>query len=199
VTRQQLMLAYGALVAVSFFWGTTYAGIRMALEMFAPVQLMAFRFLLSGILMLSLAWMQGAVFPKGRELWLTALYGLIALGIGNFCLTYAETFVPSGLASIIIATSPFWMVGLEALVPGGAKLHAPTVAGMIVGLLGSGCCFSKTVRDSRSHPGSLPGSSSCRSAASPGASVRSSSGGCRPRCIPPYPAPCNSWPWVWCR
>lgn len=134
--RRTQLTAYLSLVAVCIFWGTTYAGIRMALESFPPYTLMALRFLLSGGILLAIFAARGAVLPRGRELALTALNGVISLGVGNACLTIAETWVPTGVASILVATSPFWIVGLEALIPGGVPLHLPTVFGMIVGLGG---------------------------------------------------------------
>src|SRR5262249_32094391 len=75
--------------------------------------------------------------PAGRELLLTAVFGVILIGFGNGCLAYAELIIPSGLAALFITTSPFWMVGVEALVPGGDRLHLPTIAGMLVGLSGT--------------------------------------------------------------
>ena len=49
--------------------------------------------------------------------------GLLTLGVGNTCLSFAELLVPSGIAALLVTTAPFWMVGLEALLPGGAPLH----------------------------------------------------------------------------
>jgi len=129
--------AYLALAAVCLFWGTTYLGIRMALESFAPMQLVAIRYVASGSILLAAARARGAHLPSGRELWFTALYGVIILGIGNGCLSFAEKIIPSGLAALFITTSPFWMIGFEALLPGGERLHGPTIAGMLVGLLGT--------------------------------------------------------------
>ncbi len=127
-----------ALGAVCFFWGTTYLAIRVALEMMPATMLVAVRYLISGGILLAGAAFTGAKIPRGRELWLTAAFGLVMLGIGNGCLAYAEQWIPSGMAALFVTTSPFWMVGFEALVPGGAKPHLPTVAGMIVGFLGVG-------------------------------------------------------------
>jgi drug/metabolite transporter (DMT)-like permease len=62
---------------------------------------------------------------------------VLTLGIGNTALVYAETLIPSGLAGLIVTISPFWMVGVEALLPGGERLHLPTIGGMIVGLAGA--------------------------------------------------------------
>ena len=105
-----------------FFWGTTYLGIRMALETFRPVTLLCLRFLLSGSVMMVGAVLAGANLPSGRELWETAGYGVIVLGIGNGALVFAEQWVPSGLASLFVTTAPFWLVGVEALAATGASL-----------------------------------------------------------------------------
>ena len=125
------------MVAVYFFWGTTYLGIRMALEVFPPLVLIASRFLLSGAILLIAARVVGAHLPRGRELWMTALYGLILIGGGNGALVYAEQWIPSGLAALFITTGPFWMVGIEHLLPGGERLHVPTLAGIAVGFAGA--------------------------------------------------------------
>jgi drug/metabolite transporter (DMT)-like permease len=123
-------------VCVCFFWGTTYAGIRMALESFTPTTLVCFRYLTSGLVMLIVAAAAGWHIPRGRELWVTAGLGVVTLGIGNGCLAFAEQWVPSGLAALFVTTSPFWLVGTEALAPRGEPLHAPTVRGMLVGITG---------------------------------------------------------------
>jgi drug/metabolite transporter (DMT)-like permease len=128
--------AYLALAAVCIFWGTTYLGIRIALEDLPPLTLVAARFLLSGGLMLIGMKLTGAQMPRGRELWETAGFGLLTLGVGNTCLSFAELLVPSGIAALLVTTAPFWMVGLEALLPGGEALHLPTILAMLVGCAG---------------------------------------------------------------
>ncbi|MEJ5368036.1 MAG: EamA family transporter [Bryobacteraceae bacterium] len=135
--RHPQFWAYAALISVCFFWGTTYLGIRMALEMWPPMTLVAVRFLLSGGILLAGALLLKAGLPRGRELALTALYGVVILGAGNGALVLAETWIPSGMAALIITVSPFWMVGLNALLPPREPLHAPTLAGMAVGLAGA--------------------------------------------------------------
>lgn len=125
-----------ALLAVYFFWGTTYLGIRMALESFPPLLLVGGRFLASGAILLLSAKLAGAQLPSGRELYLTALYGVILLGGGNGALVFAETFIPSGTAALFITTGPFWLVGMEAALPGGERLHLPTMMGILVGFAG---------------------------------------------------------------
>lgn len=129
--------AYLALASVCFFWGTSYLGIRMALEGFAPTVLVAARFFLSGSIILVFLLWRGYALPKRDELWKTALTGIITIGGGNGALTFAELMIPSGLAAIFVTLAPFWFVGIDALLPGGAKLHKPTLLGMAIGLVGA--------------------------------------------------------------
>ena len=133
---------YLALVAVCFFWGTTYLGIRMSLESFPPLILLTARYLLSGSILLLFAKARGLYLPRGRELAAACFSGFLTLGIGNGALVFSEVLIPSGIAGLIISISPFWMVGVEALLPGGERLHAPTIAGMAVGLAGAALLFT---------------------------------------------------------
>ena len=129
--------AYAALVSVCFFWGTTYLSIRMALESIEPMTLVAARFILSGGILLIACRLMGAELPRGRELAQNAFNGVAILGVGNGCLVLAETWIPSGLAALIITVSPFWMVGLNAVMPPRERLHGPTLFGMAIGLAGA--------------------------------------------------------------
>ena len=129
--------AYLALFAVCIFWGTTSLGIRMALETFPPAMLVCIRYLLSGAILILISWVRKAHIPRGKELLGTMLFGVITIGIGNGCLAWAELQIPSGAAALFVTLSPFWMVGMEALVPGGARLHGPTIFGMLIGVAGT--------------------------------------------------------------
>ncbi|HUI78587.1 MAG TPA: EamA family transporter [Bryobacteraceae bacterium] len=140
--RHPLFKPYLALAAVCFFWGTTYLGIRMSLEAFPPLVLVSARFLLSGGVLIGFAAARGLYLPRGRELVSNCVSGLLLLAIGNSCLVFAEVLIPSGIASLITTISPFWLVGVEALLPGGARLHLPTIGGMTVGLLGASLLFT---------------------------------------------------------
>ena len=141
MARHPLFKPYLALIAVCFFWGTTYLGIRMSLESFPPLELVCVRYLLSGSILLLFAKARGIYLPRGRELAAACFSGFLTLGIGNGALVFSEVLIPSGIAGLIITISPFWMVGVEALLPGGERLHAPTIGGMAVGLLGAALLF----------------------------------------------------------
>ena len=137
MARPTQFAAYLALAAVCFFWGTTYLAIRMSVESLPPQNLVAIRYMFSGTALLAIAKFSRASLPTGKELLYTSLCGLLIIGIGNGSLCFAELWVPSGLASLYLTTSPFWMIGVEALVPGGQRLHGPTIAGMLVGFAGT--------------------------------------------------------------
>jgi drug/metabolite transporter (DMT)-like permease len=144
--RHSHFSAHLALAAVCFFWGTTYLGIRMSLESFPPLLLVCARYVISGSLMLAAIAARGGELPRGRELRAACLSGVLVLGIGNGALVFAEQWVPSGLACLMITISPFWMVGAEALLPGGEPLHLPTILGMLVGLGGAALLFAPDMR-----------------------------------------------------
>ena len=137
MARHPSFWPYFALSAICFFWGTTYLAIRMSLEAFPPLVLVSTRFLLSGSILLSFAAARGLYIPRGRELVSNSISGLLLLGVGNTCLVFTELIIPSGMAGLITTISPFWLVGVEALMPGGERLHPPIIGGMLIGLCGA--------------------------------------------------------------
>jgi drug/metabolite transporter (DMT)-like permease len=142
LSQHPLFKPYLALAAVCFFWGTTYLGIRMSLEAFPPLTLVSVRYIISGGLLVMFALLRGMRLPRGRELVAACFSGLLVLGIGNGALVFAEVTVPSGIAGLIVSMSPFWMVAAEALLPGGERLHGPTIGAMAVGLVGASLLFT---------------------------------------------------------
>jgi len=107
--------------------------------------------------MLAAIAVRGEKLPRGRELRAACLSGLLVLGIGNGCLVFSELWVPSGLACLIITISPFWMVGAEALLPGGEPLHLPSIVGMLVGLGGAALLFAPDMHTHSLKAGLLSG------------------------------------------
>ncbi len=118
------------------FWGTTYLGFRIALDDLGPATIVCIRNFISGAVLVSWGYWKRKEFPRGRDLWLTGAYGILTIGIGNGTLAVAELWTPSGLASLFITTGPFLYAGMDAVMPGGEKLHGPTILGLSVGFLG---------------------------------------------------------------
>lgn len=129
--------AYGAWLAVCFFWGTTYLAIRVGLEGFPPMLLAAVRFTLAGSVLFFLMWrQQGARLPQGREWADIAVVAVTLLVIGNGAVVWAEQWISSGTAALLVATSPFWVAGIERVLPGGERVGARALAGMLLGFGG---------------------------------------------------------------
>ena len=135
--KTPLFPAYLALIAICFFWGTVYLAIRIAIEYFPPMILMGGRFFLAGVAILAVGAALKARMPTWREFAFTSLYGAITLGLGIGTLAFAMQWIPSGLAAMLTTTQPFWMVAVEALLPGGKWPNLPTLGGMLVGLIGT--------------------------------------------------------------
>ena len=127
----------GAFAAIYVVWGSTYLAILIAIETVPPFLMAGFRFLFAGLALYGWMRFQGGVAGSGWRPWAWAVVvgGLMMAG-GNGVVTWAEQWVPSGLASVIVATVPIWMVGLDATVFGGRKLTATAVAGLVLGMLG---------------------------------------------------------------
>ena len=112
-------------------------GIRVALESFPPALLLGLRFTLSGSVLLLAGRALKMTIPTGAELRRTVFCGFMTLGIGTGCLCLSEQWIPSGLAALFVTTAPFWMIGIDAIVPGGDRFHKPVLWGMMIGLAGT--------------------------------------------------------------
>jgi drug/metabolite transporter (DMT)-like permease len=94
------------------------------------------RFVVAGAVLAAVLALRGERLP-GPSAWPTlAILGLCLLGLGNGGVVWAEQTVPSGLTAVLVATSPFWMVGLDALVPPREPLTMRRVLGLLVGFGG---------------------------------------------------------------
>jgi drug/metabolite transporter (DMT)-like permease len=127
--------ALGAFVAVCIIWGTTYLGIRVSLETMPPFLMAGLRWTLAGtVFALGLAW-AGRPLPALRFWGPVAVMSFLLLVIGNGAVVWAEQFVTSGLTAVVIATTPFWMIGAEALMQ-GEGVTGRSLAGLAVGFSG---------------------------------------------------------------
>ena len=129
-------LAYFAWIAVCLIWGTTYLGIRVTLETMPPWLMSAFRWLVAGGILAAYLAARGEPLPPRSRWGGVALMGFLLLVIGNGGVAYAEQWVPSGLAAVLVATAPFWMAGVEAAIGGGERLTPRTLAGLLIGFGG---------------------------------------------------------------
>jgi len=129
--------AYAALVAICIIWGTVYPVFGILVQTIPPVLLMGGRFFFAGLITLAVAAAVGAKMPTGKEFLASSFYGLLTLGLGIGTLAIAVTKIPSGLVAMMSTTTPFWMVGIEAMLRGGDRPNLKTILGMLMGLAGT--------------------------------------------------------------
>jgi drug/metabolite transporter (DMT)-like permease len=125
-----------ALWVVYIIWGSTYLGIELAGETMPPLFAAGVRFILAGLLMVALvAWRRGRrpLRLTPGEIAASAVVGLLLPG-GNALLFIAEKQVPIGLASLIIASIPLWVVLMR--LAARERLDAVGVASLVIGFAG---------------------------------------------------------------
>ena len=135
--KHEKAAAYGAFAIVCVVWGTTYLGIRIALETIPPLLLTGARFTVAGLIMLVIAKLRGDVLPRDVKTLLNlAFVGFLLVGVGNLAVVWAEQWVPSGLAALLVATAPFWMAIIEAMRRNGERVELRAGIGMLIGFVG---------------------------------------------------------------
>ncbi|MEO8184514.1 MAG: EamA family transporter [Deltaproteobacteria bacterium] len=110
-----------AFAAVYLIWGSTYLGIRVAVQSLPPFLLAGARSFSAGLVLLLVLLVRGARPPTAREWRRAALAGTLMLAAGNGLVTWAETYVPSNLAALSIAAVPSYVALLDWLRPGGTR------------------------------------------------------------------------------
>ncbi len=132
--RLQVAIAF-AMVYV--FWGSTYLAIRISVEEMPPFVMGGTRFLIAGVLMLAFCAFRGMkVAITGRDAWKLALIGVLLLTGGNMGVATAETKIPSGLASLVVAVVPLWVALVEGVVLRLGRLSFRGWLGLVVGIAG---------------------------------------------------------------
>jgi drug/metabolite transporter (DMT)-like permease len=131
-----LWLVVAAFAAVYTLWGSTYLGIRFAVQSIPPFMMAGGRHLAAGIVLFAFARLRGVVAPTWPQ-WRDAIIaGILMLVIGNGGVTWAEQRVPSSTAALLVALTPLWMVLLDWLRPGGVRPRALVGSGLFVGIIG---------------------------------------------------------------
>jgi drug/metabolite transporter (DMT)-like permease len=133
--RLKVVVAFGL---VYVFWGSTYLAIGItSAEGIPPFVMCAMRFLIAGPLMLAAC----AIFSRNvrislHEAWRLAVIGGLLLVGGNGGLAWAEQYVPTGFAALLIAVTPIWFLVLETFIFQGDRMSRRGLAGLAMGIVG---------------------------------------------------------------
>jgi drug/metabolite transporter (DMT)-like permease len=125
-----------ALLALYIVWGSTYLAIRVTIETIPPFFHAGIRFLVSGLILIIWQRAAGQSMPTRKQWRNTAIVGLLLLLGGNGLVAWAEQFIPSGIAALVIASSPMFLVIGEAIRPNGVKPNWQGIVGLLIGFAG---------------------------------------------------------------
>ena len=126
-----------AFAVIYLVWGSTYLAIRIAIETIPPFLMMGLRSLLAGLVLYGVGRVQsGERLDRAEWGWSLVLGGLFFLG-GHGALAWGELSIPSGVASLLVATIPVW-IALAEVASRQAVLTWRIVSGLALGLTGVG-------------------------------------------------------------
>jgi drug/metabolite transporter (DMT)-like permease len=124
-----------AFLAVYLVWGSTYLGIRFAIETIPPFTLSAVRFGLAGLIMYGIATVRGETEVSWPQVRTAGIVGSLLM-LANSLVGVAEKRIPSGVAALLVAMTPLFMVLLEWGRPGGRRPSWLVALGLVIGLGG---------------------------------------------------------------
>lgn len=109
-SRAGIILAFAA---VYIIWGSTYLGIRYAIETLPPFLMAGTRFFIAGAILFTWAKLHGDRVGSLAQWRRAFVIGALLLLCGNGGVTWAEKYIASGLAAVLVATEPLWVVVLN--------------------------------------------------------------------------------------
>ncbi|MBD1363725.1 EamA family transporter [Mucilaginibacter sp. ZT4R22] len=129
------------LVAFAFFniyvvWGSTYLAVIFGLKSFPPFILVGLRYLVAGLLMLAWCKIKGEELPERKLLWRHALSGTLMLVGGTGVIAWAEQYISSGQAAILVATEPLMLLIIDRQRWKEYFSNKFIVSGLIIGFIG---------------------------------------------------------------
>jgi drug/metabolite transporter (DMT)-like permease len=135
LSRTPIILGFAA---VYLIWGSTYLGIRYAVETIPPLLMMGIRHTSAGVLVYAWARWKGNPAPTLKQWGYAVIAGAFLFLAGHGMLAWAEERVPSGLAALLCATLPLWTVMLGRIKGSERRLGSKAWAGIVLGFIGVG-------------------------------------------------------------
>lgn len=153
--RTLILAAFGAVYVI---WGSTYFAIRVAVETLPPFLMAGTRSFVAGIVLFAWLRFRGTPAPNRLEWRNAAVSGVLMLVCGSGLVAWAEQWVPSGLAALVIALTPVWFALIEWARPGGQRPTGQTTLGILIGFAGIALLVSgRSNGMGTAQPTSIPG------------------------------------------
>ena len=150
------VLLVSAFAALYIIWGSTYLGMKIGVETIPPWPMIAARHSIAGLTLFTILRLRGVPAPR-REHWKGGLIGgIMLLVVGNGLIALVAHRLPSGVASLVVATTPIWIVAAASTRPGGRAPIRKEWLGLALGLLGLALLGGPSLRAAlRGDAGSL--------------------------------------------
>jgi drug/metabolite transporter (DMT)-like permease len=125
-----------AFAAIYVIWGSTYLGILFAIESMPPFLMSSFRFLAAGLILYAWTSLKGEKHTDLISLSKNAICGILMLVGGTVSVTWAEQYLSSGMAAIIVTAVPFWFILLDKRQWSFYFSNKIVILGLLIGFVG---------------------------------------------------------------
>ncbi len=134
---QSNLKSYIALACVCFFWGTTFIASRIALNTVPIAYISGIRCTIASLLLAAYFFgVRKNPVPPLKEIKIMVINGLLMIAAANSVLIWALYYIPTSTASIVCASLPFWILGLNLLFYKTEKINRQVFIGLVVGFVG---------------------------------------------------------------
>ena len=146
--KREIVIAYFCLAGICLIWGTTFLVMRIGVMSFPPFLFAAIRQIIAGLLLSGFLFLvKKESFPSWNVLRIQAFRGFLLITCGNGLVSWAEVFVPSGLAAIICSTMPVMVILINLTVNRSELPNWIITLGVFIGLSGIVLVFSEYLAD----------------------------------------------------
>lgn len=141
--------AYLALATICVLWGTTYLVMKIGVATIPPFLFSGIRQLSAGVILLAvLPFFKKRIKLSWRDIGLQIIPGMLMIVLGNSVIGWAEQYIPSGLAALIVSAMPLYVLLINLMIGNGRQdMNAYIITGLFMGALGIGLIFRDNLRD----------------------------------------------------
>lgn len=139
--RRDRVLLVISFLAIHLVWGSTYLAIRIAIETIPPLVVASMRHIFGGALLFSWCWSRG-MRPTRAQWRASAILSTMFFLIGHGTLHWAETYVPSGIAALIVSLEPVWIAAFTSIAD-RKRMSPMTICGLFLGIAAAALLVGK--------------------------------------------------------
>jgi len=142
------LLAFGAIYII---WGSTYLATRYAIETIPPLMMIGIRSLTAGIILYLLSRFKSKEKIKGENILPLVTLGAMFFMLGHGLLAWAQQYVPSGMAAVLVSVEPLWIIGIEWFFLKDTRVKLRGIVGLILGFSGIVYLIASTTASTASN------------------------------------------------